>query len=90
MSQITINHWSTALSAASDVIHKWIREAAKKVFLLIAGPLRPDPPPLSPELNGRWNFGMLENNGPAIKRRTFFCGFPYVFCFHSSERPFFL
>ena len=46
MTYVTINHWSTALSAASDVIHKWIREAAKKVFLLIAGPLRPNPPPL--------------------------------------------
>ena len=61
-------------------------------ILLMAGPLRPTPPPL--ELNGHWNFAMFEKkvpkkgifsliarpftpfNGPAIKRRTFFCGFP--------------
>ena len=30
-----------------------IREATKKVLLLMAGLLRPNPPPL--ELNGRWN-----------------------------------
>ena len=38
------------------------------------------PPPL--ELNGRWNAGKKGSknvlNGPAIKRRFFFCGFPDV------------
>ena len=29
-----------------------VREAAKKSFFLMAGPLRPSP---LPELNGRWN-----------------------------------
>ena len=37
-----------------------VREAAKKVLLLMAGPLRPNPPPL--ELNGRWKFGTLKKN----------------------------
>ena len=38
-----------------------LREAAKKVLLLMAGPLRPNsPPPLN--LNGRKNFGTLEKN----------------------------
>ena len=31
----------------------WFREAQKKVLLLMARPLRPNPPPL--ELDGRWN-----------------------------------
>ena len=35
----------------------------KKVLLLMAGPLRPNPPPL--ELNGRWNVGTFLN-GPAL------------------------
>ena len=35
-----------------------IREVAKKVLLLMAGPLRPNPPPLEPL--GRWNVGTLE------------------------------
>ena len=67
---------------------KLIREAAKKVLLLMAGPLRPPPPASSLE---RWNVEKkgakisyvflhgpvlypppLPLNGPAIKRRTFF------------------
>jgi len=40
-----------------------IREAAKKNLLLKAGPLRPNHPPLL-ELDGRWNFGMLEKKVP--------------------------
>ena len=40
-----------------------LREAAKKVIFLMAGPLRPNPPhPL--ELNGRWNFGTFEKKVP--------------------------
>ena len=44
-----------------------IREAAKKVLLLMAGPLRPKPPPL--ELNGHWKVGMLEKK---VKKSYFF------------------
>ena len=40
-----------------------IREAAKKVLLLMARPLRPNPPPPI-ELNGRWNVGTLEKKAP--------------------------
>ena len=40
----------------------------KKVFLLMAGPLRPNPAPL--ELNGRWNVGKLEKKVP--KKVLFF------------------
>ena len=40
-----------------------LREVAKYVFLLMAGPLRPKlPPPL--ELNGRWKNGTLEKKVP--------------------------
>ena len=55
---------------------KLIREAAKKVLLLMAGPLRPPPPASSLE---RWNvekkgakISYVFLHGPAIKRRTFF------------------
>ena len=34
-----------------------LREAAKKVIFLMAGPLKPNPPP--PELNGRRNFCLV-------------------------------
>ena len=36
-----------------------VREAAKKVLLLMAGPLRPYPPPLLLGLNGHRNFTRL-------------------------------
>ena len=46
------------------ITSEWaVREAAKKVLLLLAGPLRTNPPPPS-ELNGRWNFGTLEKKVP--------------------------
>ena len=58
------------------------REAAKKVILLLAGPLRPNPPPWALE---RWNvekkrfqkklfFSLMARP----LREDFFCGFPKV------------
>jgi len=47
----------------------------KKVFLLIAGPLRPNPPSLLPtELNGRWKVGTLEKK--RLKKAIFFINGP--------------
>ena len=75
----------------------------KKVLLLMAGPLiRPNPPPPL-KLNGRWNVGKKSYfflngpalypspptlNGPAIKRRTFFCGFPYIKLFTAEHKAY--
>ena len=53
-----------------------IREASKKVFFLMAGPLRPNPPPPH-ELNGRWNFGTLEKKGS--KKSYFFLNGPALY-----------
>ena len=64
---------------------KDIREAEKKVLLLMTGLLRPNLPPLPQELNGRWKkgFSLIARpftppplNGPAIKIRTFLLRLP--------------
>ena len=53
-----------------------VREAAKKVLLLMARPLRPNPqPPL--ELYGRWNVGTLEKNW--FKESYFFLNGPALY-----------
>ena len=51
-----------------------LREAAKYVFLLMAGPLRPKLPPL--ELNGRWKNGTLEKKGS--KKSYFIHNIPFT------------
>ena len=38
----------------------YLGKPQKKILLLIAGPLRPNPPP--PSLNGRWNVGTLKKS----------------------------
>ena len=45
-----------SLALAGDI---WVREVVKKNILLMALPLRLNPPPPL-ELNGRWNVGTLE------------------------------
>ena len=45
---------ATSIDFKGKYSNRLVREAAKKVLLLMFGPLRPCPPPL-PELNGRWN-----------------------------------
>ena len=58
-----------------------IRESAKKVLVLMAGPLRPPPPNPSLMAVGTKQQNKVKVkkkilNGPAIKIRTFFCSFP--------------
>ena len=59
-------------------LYQRLRKAAKKVLLLMAGPLRPNPPLPPPlELNGRWNFGTLEKKGS--KKSYFFLNGPALY-----------
>ena len=72
--------------------HEPLREVAKKVLLLMAGPLRggwgkagplrkknffPTFPTFQRPLSSKWGGG-LGINCSAIKRRPFFCDFPKV------------
>ena len=69
----------------SSSIYTFIREAVnKRVLLFMAGPLRPYPPPPPHGIFFFLQFQKFQKfrkfvfflNGPAIKSRTFFCGFP--------------